>query len=134
MSSLGGYAIRKINEDQVTSTTYIYDEDLAAYDDELVQEMITAKLPIDDGLQNRVLNSDIPLFFSVNAEISRGSTARYLKLWKKIGFKTVVGTPLRTGDVTLGILWLYLEDINMPLLQGICAQISIAMYNIIANE
>lgn len=134
MSSLGGYAIRKINEDQVTSTTYIYDEDLAASDDELVQEMITARLPIDDGLQNRVLNSDIPLFFSVNAEINRGSTARYLKLWKKIGFKTVVGTPLRTGDVTLGILWLNLEEINMPLLQGICAQISIAMYNIIANE
>jgi formate hydrogenlyase transcriptional activator len=134
LNSLDGYAIRKINEDQVTSTTYIYDETLTEHNDEMVQEMLTAKLPIDDGLQNRVLNSDIPLYFSVNAEINRGNKARYLKLWKKIGFKTVVGTPLRTGNINLGILWLGLEDINMPLLQGICAQISIAMHNIIANE
>lgn len=134
LNSLDGYVIRKINDDQVTSTTYIYDKSIAHEDDEMVQEMITARLPIDDGLQNRVLNSEIPLFFSVNAEIAKGNTARYLQLWKKVGFKTVVGTPLRTGDVTLGILWLGLEEINMPLLQGICAQISIAMYNIIANE
>ncbi|WP_346318387.1 sigma 54-interacting transcriptional regulator [Chitinophaga sp. YIM B06452] len=134
LHSLDGYAIRKINEDQATSTTYIYDESIANNDDELVQEMITARLPVNDGLQNRVLNSEIPLFFSVNAEIAKGNTARYLELWKKIGFTTVVGTPLRTGDVTLGILWLGLEDINMPLLQGICAQVSIAMSNIIANE
>lgn len=134
LSSLDGYVIRKLNEDQVTSTTYIYDESISTDDEELVQEMITARLPVDDGLQNRVLNSEIPLFFSVNAEISRGNKARYLQLWKKAGFKTVIGTALRTGDVTLGILWLNLEEINMPLLQGICAQISIAMYNIIANE
>ncbi|WP_260607605.1 sigma-54-dependent Fis family transcriptional regulator [Chitinophaga polysaccharea] len=135
LDTLKGYVIRRINEDQLTSTTYIYDESMVTVEDELVQEMLTAKLPVNDGLQNRVLNSSIPLFFSVNTEISRGNqTAPYLALWKKTGFKTVIGTPLRTGDVTLGILWLGLEEINMPLLQGICAQISIAMYNIIANE
>lgn len=135
LDALKGYVIRRINEDQLTSTTYIYDESMVTGEDELVQEMLTAKLPVNDGLQNRVLNSSIPLFFSVNTEISRGNqTAPYLALWKKTGFKTVIGTPLRTGDVTLGILWLGLEEINMPLLQGICAQISIAMYNIIANE
>jgi len=135
LDALNGYVIHRINEEQLTSTTYIYDESMVTSEDELVQEMLTAKLPLNDGLQNRVLNSSIPLFFSVNTEISRGShTARYLPLWKKTGFKTVIGTPLRTGNVTLGILWLGLEEINMPLLQGICAQISIAMYNIIANE
>lgn len=134
ISSLSGYVIRKINEDHVTSTTYIYDDAIPVGDDALLEEMLSAKLPLDDGLQNRVLGSEIPLFFSVNAEIRRGSTAAYLPLWKKAGFKTVVGTALRTGDVTLGILWLNIEEINMPLLQGICAQISIAMYNIIANE
>lgn len=134
LDSLNGYVIRKINDDRVTSTTYIYDENIANDEDEMVQSMITAKLPIDDGLQNRVLNSEIPLFFSVNAELRKGNTAPYLQLWKKIGFTTVIGTALRTGDVTLGILWLGLEEMNMPLLQGICAQISIAMYNIIANE
>lgn len=134
LSSLDGYIIRKINEDQVTTSTYIYDESTASEDDELLREVIATKFPIEDGIQDRVLNSEIPLFFSVNAEISRGNTVRYVQLWKKLGFRTIIGTPLRTGDTTLGILWLCLEEINMPLLQGICAQISIAMYNIMANE
>ncbi|WP_162946414.1 sigma-54-dependent Fis family transcriptional regulator [Chitinophaga barathri] len=134
LSTLDGYVIRKLNDDQVTSTTYLYDTSIANDEDEMVREMLTAKLPVEDGLQNRVLNSEIPLLFSVNAEIARGNTARYLHLWKKIGFKTVVGYRLRTGEQNLGILWLGLEEINMPLLRGICAQISIAMYNIMANE
>lgn len=128
-----GYAIRKINDDLSTMTAYIYQANIAD-DDEDLQEMRVAKFPIEDGLQNRVLNSEIPLLVSVNMEISRGNTAKYLYLWKKMGFKTMVGTPLRTGDVKLGILWLGIEEINIPLLQGICAQISIAMYNIMANE
>jgi transcriptional regulator with GAF, ATPase, and Fis domain len=134
LSPLKGYVIRKVNDDQQTMSPYIYDEFDIPEDDELLREVVATKFPIDDGIQDRVLNSEIPLLFSVNAEISRGNTSRYLQLWKKIGLKTVVGTPLRTGDIKLGILWLGIEDINIPLLQGICAQISIAMYNIMANE
>lgn len=129
-----GYVIRKINEDQSTMSTYIYDATNIADDDEDLQEMITTKFPIEDGLQDRVLNSEIPLLFSVNVEINRGITSKYVHFWKKMGLRTVVGMSLRTGDVKLGILWLGIEEINMPLLQGICAQISIAMYNSLANE
>lgn len=129
-----GYVIRKINEDQSTMTTYIYDATNIEDDDEGLQEMIITKFPVEDGLQDRVLNSEIPLLFSVNAEISRGVTSKYVHFWKKMGLRTMLGMSLRTGDVKLGILWLGIEEINMPLLQGICAQISIAMYNSLANE
>jgi hypothetical protein len=36
--------------------------------------------------------------------------------------------------MNLGILLLEIDKINIPLLQGICAQVSIALANIIANE
>jgi transcriptional regulator with GAF, ATPase, and Fis domain len=134
LSTLGGYIIRKINDDRLTMSTYIYDEAVQTDDEAQLRQMLAAKFPIEDGLQNRVLDSEIPLLVSINAEISRGLTAAYLPFWKKLGFKTMVGMPLRTGDVKLGILWMELEEINMPLLQGICAQISIAMSNIMANE
>lgn len=103
-------------------------------DNEALQEVAASKFPIEDGLQNRVLNSYIPLLFDVNMEIRRGITSRYLFFWKEMGFKAVVGIPLRNGDIKLGILWLGIDEINIPLLQGICAQISVAMANIMANE
>jgi transcriptional regulator with GAF, ATPase, and Fis domain len=129
-----GYVIRKINDDRATTTAYIFDAVNIPDDDEELLEIKNAEFPIEDGLQNRVLNSEIPLLFSVNVEIGKGNTARYLQFWKRMGLRTMVGAPLRTGDTKLGILWLGIEEINIPLLQGICAQTSVAMSNIMANE
>ncbi|PSL33337.1 sigma-54-dependent Fis family transcriptional regulator [Chitinophaga ginsengisoli] len=129
-----GYVIRKINEDRATTTSYIFDSLNIADDDAELQEIKNTAFPIEDGLQNRVLNSEIPLFFSVNVEINRGNTTRYVHFWKRMGLRTMIGAPLRTGDTKLGILWLGIEEINIPLLQGICAQTSVAMSNIMANE
>ncbi len=133
ISPLRGYVIRKINDDGATMSTYIYDS-INATDDALLQEVTVARFPINDGLQNRVLDSYIPLLFSVDREIERGIESKYLHLWKKMGFRLMVGIALRNGEVNLGILWLGIEEINISLLQGICAQISTAMANIMAND
>lgn len=134
LKALKGYIIRKINDDQQTVSTYTYDRSITAPDDQELQAMLESKFPIQDGLQNRVLECTVPLLFNIDAEIRRGITSAYLPFWKKLGFKTMVGIALHSGEVKLGILWLGIEDINLPLLQGICAQISVAMANIIANE
>ncbi|PWV48305.1 sigma 54-interacting transcriptional regulator [Chitinophaga sp. S165] len=129
-----GYVIRRIDECQTTMSHYICDDTNFAEDDEELKEIMATKFPIKDGLQDRVLNSEIPIFFSVNSEINRGINVKYLHFWKRIGLRTMVGMTLRTGDTKLGVLWLGIDEINMPLLQGICAQISIAMHNSLANE
>jgi formate hydrogenlyase transcriptional activator len=130
----GGYVIRKINEDGLTMSAYIYDPGTATGDQSLLQEVLAAKFPIDDGLQNRVLDSYIPLLFSVSREAQRGIKSKYLELWQDMGFKTMVGIALRNGKVNIGLLWLSIEEINIPILKGICAQIAVAMSNIMANE
>ena len=134
LRSLRGYIIRTINDDQQTMSTYIHDKSIAVPDEEELQEILASKFPVNDGLQNRVLECSIPLLFNIDAEIRRGITSGYLAFWKKIGFKTMVGITLQSGEVKLGILWLGIEEINLDLLQGICAQISVAMANIKANE
>jgi transcriptional regulator with GAF, ATPase, and Fis domain len=134
LNPLRGYIIRKINDDQQTMSTYIHDGSITIPDDQELQEILASRFPVNDGLQNRVLECTVPLLFNIDAEIRRGITSRYLEFWKKIGFKTMVGIALRSGENKLGILWLNIEEINLPLLQGICAQISVAMANIIANE
>lgn len=134
LNALRGYVIRKINEDGETLSTYIYDPAIADFDDPEWVALTTARFPLFDGLQNRVLESYIPLLFSVEREVQRGITSSYLHYWKKVGYKTMVGIRLHYGITNLGILWLGIEEINIQLLQGICFQISVAMANIIANE
>jgi formate hydrogenlyase transcriptional activator len=134
LTALHGYIIRRINEDGQTMSSYIYDSFITTPDKEELDAIVSSSFPINDGLQNRVLDSLIPLLFSVDLEIRRGIQSAYLHFWKKIGLKTMAGTRLRYGDTNIGILWLNIEEINIQLLQGICCQISIAMANIMANE
>jgi transcriptional regulator with GAF, ATPase, and Fis domain len=129
----GGFVIRRINEDNTTMSPYVYDFS-KKHDPKMLSALEKATYPINDGLQNRVLNSAIPLLFNVDREIQRGITSPYLQSWKNMGFKDVVGIRLRNGETNHGILFLDIEEINVQLLQGICSQISIALANIMANE
>jgi transcriptional regulator with GAF, ATPase, and Fis domain len=134
LNPLRGYIIRRINEDGETLSPYIFDASVFSPEDKEVQQLLHASFAINDGLQNRVLDSIIPLLFSVDREIERGVGTGYLHYWKKIGYKTIVGIRLRNGETNLGILWLGIDEINIPLLQGVCAQISTGMANIIGHE
>lgn len=134
LNALSGYVIRLINEDGKTSTTYIHDACITIPDDPLIHDIITARLPINDGIQDRVLNSDVPVFLTVDEEIANGRNPKYFTFWNSIGFHKVVGITLKTASKKLGILWLGIEEINMPLVEGICSLISIAIFNIKANE
>lgn len=127
-----GFVIRSINEDNSTMSPYVYD--LGNLPHQRLAAMEHASFPINDGLQNRILGSTIPLLFNVEREIQRGITSAYLPYWKKIGLTNLVGIRLRNGETNLGILLLEIDKINIRLLQGICAQISTAMANIMANE
>ncbi|WP_050774730.1 sigma 54-interacting transcriptional regulator [Dyadobacter fermentans] len=130
----GGYVIRKINADGTTMFAYLHDTGASTFDQGLLEQVVAEKYPIHDGVQNRILDSPVPMLFSVRQELQRGSRLSYLDLWDNMGFKTMVGIALRNGDTNVGLLLLSIDEINIPILQGICSQIAIAMGNIIANE
>ncbi len=129
-----GYVIRRINDDNTTTTPYVYDLGTRQPDAKILRDMERSKFPINDGIQDRVLNSSIPLLLNIDREIQRGITSPYLQNWKTMGFKNFVGVRLRNGETNLGILFLNIDEIKIELLQGICSQISIALANIMANE
>ncbi|MFL5788672.1 MAG: sigma 54-interacting transcriptional regulator [Flavisolibacter sp.] len=134
MNQKKGFVIRRINDDNATMSPYVFDLGTNEFNQKAVAALEGSKYPINDGLQNRILNSPIPLLLNVDREIKHGITAPYLHHWKTLGFNNFVGVRLRNGETNHGILLLDIVDINVPLLQGICAQISIAMANIMANE
>ncbi|WP_291040222.1 hypothetical protein [Dyadobacter sp. 50-39] len=130
----GGYVIRKINADGTTMSAYLHDTGGSPFDAALLEQVLTEKYPIHDGIQNRIMDSYIPLLFNVRQELQRGYQLSYLDLWENMGFKTMVGIALRNGETNVGLLLLSIDEINIPILQGICSQIAIAIGNIVANE
>ncbi|SEM80317.1 Transcriptional regulator containing GAF, AAA-type ATPase, and DNA-binding Fis domains [Mucilaginibacter gossypiicola] len=129
-----GYAIRMINDDGKTMSTYVHDRTVTAADDPLILEVAKARYPINDGIQNMVLNSGGPVFLTIDEEIARGCNAGYLHFWKSVSFIKVVGMPLQTASQKWGILWLAMEEQNIPLVESLCSLISIAISNIKTNE
>jgi formate hydrogenlyase transcriptional activator len=134
LNAVKGYVIRKINDDGTTLGAYIWHPGAFRLSKKELEVVVRTNYPIDDGLQKHVLDSDVPLFFDVDKEIRRGVHSAYLQVWKRAEQKIIVGVRLRKGETNLGILWMGIEEVNIPLLQGICSQISVAMANIIANE
>jgi transcriptional regulator with GAF, ATPase, and Fis domain len=128
------YAISKINEDWQSISCYIHELDVPATLKNELSVIEKTRFAIHDGIQQRVLSNAIPLIFDVAEEVGKDTAPAFLRFWHKMGFGQVVGTALRTGNTDLGIFWTALNQLNPPLLKGICAQISIALSNIIANE
>ncbi|KGO88674.1 hypothetical protein Q765_01885 [Flavobacterium rivuli WB 3.3-2 = DSM 21788] len=106
INNIKGFVVRKINADGTTMSTYIHDDSVIPEGDPIMIDVGREKFPIYDGLQSRVLESYIPLLFSVDIEIERGVTSAYLFFWKRLGYKRMVGIALRNGETNLGILWL----------------------------
>ncbi|MGB3063616.1 sigma-54-dependent Fis family transcriptional regulator [Sphingobacterium thalpophilum] len=133
LSPKGSFVIRRISGDTKSLTEpYIYDFGTHPVPKAKVDWF--QQLPINDGLQNRILASAIPLLFNVDREVQRGITSGYLHYWRSLGIATFTGIRLRNGETNLGLLLLETAEINIPLLQSICAQISTAISNTLANE
>ena len=126
--------IRIIEDDGVTLSPYMYDKNMFYGEEPVFKELASKNISIDEYLTAKVLNNKLPVIFNIAEEEKKGNSARYLYFWKKAGLKNAYGAALRVGNQNLGTLWLLTDEVNLTLLKGICAQISIAISNIRANE
>ncbi len=126
--------IRIIEDDGLTLSPYMYDKNMFYGEEPIFKELASKNIGIDEYLTAKVLNSKHPVIFNIAEEDKKGNSAKYLYFWKKAGLKNAYGAALRVGDQNIGTLWLLTDVVNLTLLKGICAQISIAISNIRANE
>jgi formate hydrogenlyase transcriptional activator len=133
------YFIRTINDDGITMSPFIHDKDIFYKDDSTFKELLNTKIKITDGITGKVMSGNVPVIIDFADEINQGNTDSYIEFWKKLGsqkkeFQKIIGTPLLVGNKKLGVLWVITPRINMIILKGICAQISVSISNILANE
>ena len=139
LSVMEVYIIRTLNEDGNTLSPFIYSDETVLKGSAAMQKLHNTKIKISEGITGKVMRGNVPVLIDFEDEVSQGNTDEYIEMWKQMGtekaaFQKMVGTPLRVGNIDLGILWVLTVKINMTILEGICAQISVAISNIIANE
>ncbi|KAA2239593.1 AAA domain-containing protein [Chitinophaga agrisoli] len=126
--------IRILEDDGLTLSPYMYDETMFEKMKTTFTSLSAKNIDIHEALSARVLNSEEPVIFNIAEEVRQGNPSPYIPLWQSTGMANTFGARLRVGNTNLGTIWLLTDDINLNILKGICAQISIAISNIRANE
>jgi transcriptional regulator with GAF, ATPase, and Fis domain len=124
--------IRVIEEDGLHMSPFMYDSTLFEKAKVDVNKMASNRITIEETYTAQVLASEDGLVFNVEEELKSGNA--YAQLWKTTGLKNMYGLPMRVGNRNIGTIWLLADRLSKLILKGICAQISIAIANILANE
>jgi formate hydrogenlyase transcriptional activator len=134
-----GFGIGLINEDRKTHTPFLLaiEENIGSHAD--FKEVVSKKYGVNDGVFDIVMNSNDPVTFIVSEFKEEKEYPLYVQFWKDMGIQSILGIRLRVSENNLGCLYFHLEpnllcNIRSNLLKGVCAQISITLSNILANE
>ncbi|HTL10449.1 MAG TPA: sigma 54-interacting transcriptional regulator [Chitinophagaceae bacterium] len=137
--SLKEFGIAQINEGRQTYGAFILDhydnlKELPGY-----YEITSARYQVGDAVFSRVLASDLPVVLRVQELLSEPTAPAYVQFWHQAGFAEVICVALRAGGNDVGCVFLHPEKetavaINTNLITGVCAQLSVAVSNILTNE
>jgi formate hydrogenlyase transcriptional activator len=135
LSNISRFVIRGINEDEKTMSLFLYDQNVRkAIEDLGHQFVLDAVYPIADGISDAVLAGNETIVYNLQEWIDSGLAPSYFHFWRSMNVEKCVATPLHTGTRKLGIFWVDSDEPDVNMIDSMCAQISIAMSNIIANE
>lgn len=126
--------IRVIEDDGETLTPYLWDISLFANVMDMFDQLTNRRATVDEYFFAQVLASKEPIVIDIAAEERKGNSPDYIAFWKRLGLKNVYAAALRVGQENLGTMFFLSDELNLNLLKGLCAQISIAISNIRANE
>jgi formate hydrogenlyase transcriptional activator len=129
------YVITIKNDDNKTYSYFLYDLVENTPTDKEFQTIINSNIPTVGSLTAAVLQSEEPVIFDIDDILQNNKfRAPGASFWKAIGAKKILGARLKVANEDIGMLWVEAGIINDHLLNGITAQIAIALANAIAND
>lgn len=104
-------------------------------------DITSAMHPVNDGIINKVLASEIPLVYDMESYIKTSSKVPdYFKMIYEVGMRQMIFSRLKNGEAIIGYLAItkkvktHIENNQLNLIKAIAAQLSVALANIKANE
>jgi formate hydrogenlyase transcriptional activator len=132
--------IGTINNDESTFSAYIIDPGSQSQGHPEYNQARKMKFPINDGIMDRVCESDVPLVFDLVELNKQAGIPPYIKINYECGLKQVIITKFSKGRKVFGFWLVFLNKNNLlsksklSLIAGLANQIAIAVSNIMANE
>ncbi len=131
-----GFAISLLSEDGKFHKPYLFRAETHVQEHSEFARVISETYPVNDGVFDKIMVSDEPQVFGIS-DLPQDNA--YVKLLSELGISLLIGMALKTGEQKLGCLLYYPastddEILNQSLLKTVCAQISVALSNILANE
>jgi formate hydrogenlyase transcriptional activator len=133
------FGIVKINEDRTTHSAFMMDLGPSVTDQIDFAAVTNLKYSINDAAFSLVMASDDPVLLDVDALLEVPNPPAYVRFWKEVGFSKLYSLALRAGGDNIGAIFFNfgsnpIDPTKVSLLKGICAQLSVAVANILANE
>jgi len=129
-----------INEDQLTHSAYLYNQDEFFNKYPGCELMAETKFSINDGIFDTILNAGKVVVIELEDIIKLPNASIYVPFWIEQGMKQLIGVPLRKGANSIGTFSFYTKERNsireekFALLYGICSRIAMAIQNVLMNE
>lgn len=134
------YTIAALDPCQLTSGHFFYNR-LADVGDKKRRALgfLATEYGYEPGIYDKVLENPHPVIFDIVSE--NGSMANgHFQVWSAQGLKQIIGCRLRIHGKNIGVIWyslkpgFYAQKNALDFLEAITAQISIAFFNLIANN
>ena len=132
--------ISRLNPDGTTHSAYLYNltEASQSHPDYIARAI--EKYPVNDGVYDIMLRSEIPLVYDLDVLVRQPSAPPYIPFFHDNGMREMLVLPLRENNKGFGGIFIYIKEKNtlsartLGLLDGLCAQISIGVTNLWAYE
>ncbi len=137
--SIEDYVINILSEDQQTVIRFLYDIENEIFKKKEFLKLLDIPINVNDGVFNKILESDVPVTFKVEEWATWKNPPVYLAAAIETGLRNLTGMRLQLGEKNIAFISLKHDDFGLlpsqlPFLKSICSQITIAVSNIIANE
>ncbi len=103
------------------------------------EEVTSAKYNVTDVVFKTIKESEEPILLNIDELLTRPGIPAYVEFWKRAGIKEILSVPLRDGRKTVGFVNFHVDGDQTilrknHLLKSVCAQLLMAISNILANE
>jgi len=133
------YVIHSLSNDKRKYTPILFDPDanFTQYPD--FKKLVNNWTDVNDGLFNKILAADDPIFFDIDECICQPGSPDYLKIAKAINLQQMIGVSIRLGQENIAIMTFihndYARIVNQyHLFKCILSQIALSISNMLANE
>jgi formate hydrogenlyase transcriptional activator len=134
------YCMHIINDDKVSHSLYLYDQEAQWTKLPQFKEIKAGKYLVADGIMDGMISANSLMMHNLQKYDDSDNLPGYVKYWKLAGMTEISSIPVNMGNELIGVLVLKLSvpftrlPNHLSLLTSICSQIAIAVSNLSANE